>query len=220
MPVLTICSLKGGTGKSTIALNLASALSTSERQALVIDVDPQGTVAEWQKISKQEEPTIMVHAIADLHEQIHKAGPAFGLFIIIDTPPASAEAIRSAIMAADRLILPVTPGMADVWSTEKLLEMYHEAKRYKPALEARLLINRVDYRTKLGQTFRAFLVDRFGLDMADNLDLDIFKTEITSRAAFSKAYILGLTIDNYEPTGKGATEFKRLAKEVLSWQGN
>ena len=218
MPVITICSLKGGTGKSTIALSLGSALSTRERKVLVIDCDPQGTVSEWQKTRKQEEPTIMVQAIAGLHEQIHKTGPVYGFSVIVDTPPASAEATRSAVMAADKLILPVTPGMPDVWSTEKLLEIYQEAKRYKPTLEARLLINKVDRRTKLGRTFRAFLVDRFGLDVTNNFDLDVFKTEITSSIVFSKAYIQGLTIDNYQPRSKGAAEFKRLTKEVLSWR--
>lgn len=210
MPVITICSLKGGTGKSTIALNLASVLSTRRRKVLVIDADPQGTVSEWADTSQQDEPTVLVSPRADIHQQIDKARTAFP-WTLIDTPPASTEETRSAIMAADRLILPVTPGVPDVRSTAKFLELYQRALQYKPDLEARLLINRVDRRTKLGRTIRLYLERKF-------VNLKIFDTEISQLTAFGAAYIAGQTIDNYQPKNKGTMELNRLAKEVLSWQ--
>ena len=58
--VIAVVSGKGGTGKSTITLNLAGVLSTGNQRVFVVDADPQGSIARWAKISKQKEPTILV----------------------------------------------------------------------------------------------------------------------------------------------------------------
>ena len=67
LPVIAICSLKGGTGKSTIALNLGSILSEEKRKVLVLDADPNGSIANWQEIRKQDKPEILVEPRPVIH---------------------------------------------------------------------------------------------------------------------------------------------------------
>ena len=205
--VIAVCSLKGGTGKSTVALNLAGILSTRKRKVLLIDADPQGSIAKWQEDSEQEDPTILVEPQAVIHENIDKVRDQFDL-VIIDAPPFRGEQVFSILNAADCWLIPVVPGITDVWSTRQMIQAYQLEKERRPEFEARLLISRVDRRTRLGREFRGYL---------QRMGVPVFKTEIAQRVAVGEAWLAGLTIDRYDPTSPSADDFKRLAQEVLQW---
>ena len=209
MPVIAICSLKGGTGKSTIALNLGSILSEEKRKVLVLDADPNGSIANWQEIRKQDKPEILVEPKPVIHidKRIEVESRKFDI-VIIDTPPYASERVRTAINAANRLIIPIVPGVMDLWRIERLLKMYRRAKSFKPRLDARLLISRMDRRTRVGRELRRNI---------ENIGLELFNTEIVERVVYGKAWIAGITADKLDPGGLGAKDFKRLAREVLNW---
>ena len=209
MPVIAICSLKGGTGKSTIALNLGSILSEQKHKVLVFDADPNGSIAHWQEIRKQDKPEILVEPKPVIHidKRIELEARKFDI-VIIDTPPYASERVRAAINAADRLLIPIVPGVMDIWRIGRLLDMYRSTQSFKPGLDARLLISRVDKRTRVGREFRRNI---------EGIGPTVLNTEIMERVIYDKVWPAGLTVDKLEPDGPGAEDFKKLAREVLDW---
>ena len=132
--VIAVVSSKGGTGKSTITLNLASMLSSNNQSVLVIDADPQGSIAHWSKIRKQEGPSVLVHPSPVYKKKVKKSSKKFDI-ILFDSPPTFKKRVREVIKSADKLIIPVTPGLADLWSTERLVDIYLEEKEYQLGLD-------------------------------------------------------------------------------------
>ena len=205
--ILAVLSTKGGTGKSTVALNLTGALSRANHKVLLIDADPQGSIARWAKEGRQDSLDVLVHPDPVAEKKVQKKGKKYDL-VIFDSPPTFKKRVQAVLQAADRLIIPVTPGMADVWSTARLIDMYLDVKEKRPNLDARLLINRVDRRTRLGREFRGVL---------ERLSIPIFLTEIPQRAAYGEAWLKGMTVDRLAPKGAAAQDFRRLSREVLQW---
>lgn len=205
--ILAVASTKGGTGKSTVALNLAGELAHSRHRVLVVDADPQGSIARWDKIRSQDEPDIMVHPSPVVDKKVQKQGKKYDL-VLFDAPPTFKKRMKAVLEVSDRLIIPVTPGMADFWSTGMLIDMYLAEKKRRPAIDARLLINRVDRRTRQGREFRNVL---------KQLSIPIFLTEIPQRVAFGETWRQGKTIDRIEPGGRAAHDISSLSREVLRW---
>ena len=205
--ILAVLSAKGGTGKSTIALNLSGVLASQNQRVLLIDADPQGSVARWSKTTKQKYPDVMVHPSPIIKKDAKKAGKKYDL-TIFDSPPTFKRRMRCLIRASDLILIPVSPGVTDLWSTRKLVEIYLEEKEKRPSLEARLLINRIDRRTKIGREFRSNL---------EKLSIPVFITEIPQRVVYPEAWQSGVTVDRLQSNSTGMKDFQKLAAEVLIW---
>ncbi len=205
--ILAVLSAKGGTGKSTIALNLAGVLTSENKHVLLIDADPQGSVARWSKITKQKYPDILVHPSPVVKKDVKKAGKNYDL-TIFDSPPTFKRRMRFLMKVSDLILIPVSPGVTDLWSTRKLVNIFLETKEKRPSLEARLLINRIDRRTKIGRNFRSRL---------EKLSIPIFVTEIPQRVVYPEAWQAGVTIDQIQQNQSGFEDFQNLASEVSIW---
>lgn len=205
--ILALASTKGGTGKSTITLNLAGELARTNHKVLVVDADPQGSIANWSKRRNQDAPDVMVHPSPVVDKKVQKKNKKYDI-VLFDAPPTFKKRMKAVIESSDRLIIPVTPGMADFWSTGMLIDMYLAEKERRPEFDARLLINRVDRRTRQGREFRHVL---------EQLSIPIFLTEIPQRVAFGESWMQGKTVDQLEPRGRAAQDIKNLSREVLRW---
>lgn len=205
--VIAVVSVKGGTGKSTVALNLAGTLASRYRRVVVVDADPQGSIAHWASIRRQDDPPVLVETSPLSDESIRTLTLNYDL-ILFDSPPTFKKRMKAVIQAADRLIIPVSPGIADVWSTQKLLDLYRTEKEKRPRLDARLLISRIDRRTRIGREFRATL---------EKLSIPIFISEIPQRAVYNEAWREGMTVGMLQPHGDGAHDFEKLADETIRW---
>ena len=205
--IIAVVSAKGGTGKSTITLNLAGILCSLNQKVLVVDADPQGSIAQWSEKTAQKEPEVLVEASPADNKKLGKIAKKYD-YVLFDTPPTFRKRIRTIMSLADMLIVPVCPGMADLWSTEKLLEVFFEEKKKKARLDARLLISRVDRRTRQGREFR---------NQLERLSIPIFMTEIPQRAVYNDVWLRCMTIDRLQPRGEGVKEIRSLAQEVMIW---
>jgi chromosome partitioning protein len=164
--IIAVGNLKGGTGKSTVAVNLACRLAESQTVAL-IDADPQGTAAAWLKDgeAKGMPPTLEVAArplSAEVGSDPWQAEMCarrehYGR-VVIDLPPQKGETFQAALQIADLLIVPVTPSAVDLHATAQALAVLHQIRGARGGRPACLLVpSKVDRRLAHGRKASASL---------------------------------------------------------------
>jgi chromosome partitioning protein len=150
--IIVVGNLKGGTGKTTIAVNLACTLADDGLTVSLLDVDPQATASDW---SRSGRLPIRVEAapLADGTASGRWLGRAAELasaadILVMDLPPVMVPAIASAIMIADLVLVPITPSAVDVAPTERVLGMIRNSRESRPDRKPKALLvpNKVDVR--------------------------------------------------------------------------
>lgn len=159
--VIASGNLKGGTGKTTIAVNLASALAVRGHRVLLMDVDPQGGASSWARAGQ-----LPVEVVRDPPASLHHPGSwpgrlgtlARGVELaILDLPPLAHAQLASALLIADLLLIPITPSALDADATREvvgLVEATREA-RHGDRPKALLVPNRVDHGGRYDDATRA-----------------------------------------------------------------
>ena len=139
--ITVIGNLKGGTGKSTVTFNLAVWLSSAETDVKVIDLDPQQTLTDVAELRLEERfvpPVLVKSGFLPNKKSLNEAEET-----LIDVGNSDMEAFTQAISIADRVLIPVTPSQADVWSTQRFVQLVHTISQGElPEMVA--LINRAD----------------------------------------------------------------------------
>jgi len=181
LPVIVcFCSLKGGAGKTTLATHLAAAISQLERRVLLVDADPQASASDWAAARNEaHKPPFSVIGLArdTLHRDLPDIARGFD-HVVIDTPPRIAAIARSAILAADLILIPVQPSSYDVWAASETIEVVKEATVFKPELKAALVINRRVTNTAIGRDVEAAL---------DAFPFPVLPKKIAQRVAFAES---------------------------------
>jgi chromosome partitioning protein len=202
--VISLVNQKGGVGKTTIAVNLASCLSGKGDRLILIDADPQGSVLQWQTAGDSS-------AFDVIHHAKPLSGPDLKALVrgyqhaVIDAPPALGEIIRSTLMNSELVIVPIGPSPLDIWSSKETLSLIQQVGRRRRRMKAKLLICRKIARTRVGREAR---------EAMETYDLDVFDTEISQRIAYVEAMISGLSVLEYAPRSEAAGEIRRLCEEV------
>ena len=197
--IIAVGNLKGGTGKSTVAVNLACRLAES-RAVMLVDADPQGSATAWLKGGEAEG---MPRALAVLPEPLDAmsgSGPwqarmwarrqRYGR-IVIDLPPQKGEAFEAALRVADLLIVPVTPSAVDLHASAQALAVLHRLREVRNGRPACLLVpSKVDRRLAQGRKAGA-LLERLGCEVASALAQRAAHVEAFSAAAWIGAHAPG-----------------------------
>lgn len=196
MQTIAIISQKGGTGKTTMALNMAVASEQSGQPAVIVDLDPQASAKAWHD-SREDDAPVVISAHASRLDDVLSAAKANGAGLtIIDTAPHSeGDALKSA-RAADLILIPCRPAILDLRAIASTKELADLAKT--PAVA---VINAAPPRGHLADE-AAEAIRGYGLDVAP--------VTIAQRAAFVHSLTLGKTALEYEPDGKAAQEVKAL----------
>lgn len=200
--ITIIGSLKGGSGKSTLTFNLAVWLALAEVEVLLVDADPQATLTDVIAVREEEgfAPRLRVSDRRALTpEALGAAGET-----LIDVGTSDMEGMRLALSLCDRVVVPVPPSQADIWSTQRYLQLIASIERERP-LEIIGFINRGDTHHAVQETNEtaAALVALPGIRF--------IKPRLSQRTIFRRSFSEGLAVFELESRGKAAREFMGLA---------
>lgn len=120
LKIIAVNNEKGGSGKTTISVSLATALSEDGAKVLLLDTDTQGTASEWAKVRGIDVP--LVHAIdpSALTKTLKKIKAAEPDYVVIDTPPSRhPDDVEPAIRQADLVLVPLSMSFFDAKASLK-----------------------------------------------------------------------------------------------------
>jgi len=205
MSIIAVVGNKGGVGKTTLSLNVATALNKRGRTA-VIDADPQRSSLQWRAFSESDAVSVY-EADEDLGSQAKELIQDYEQ-VVIDCPPSVyAPQTHKALIASHRAIVPVQPSPMDLWATVHILEAVEKARETNTELKPLLVINQLEPRMMLSKIVRE-AVSEIGIPVAD--------TMIRRRAIFKSSAMEGKSIYDVGRRGDAAIEeIERLIQEIL-----
>jgi len=204
--IISLLNQKGGVGKTTLSIHVATALAQRGSRVLLVDADPQHSALDWQE-ARQSDPLIPVVGLPtkDLHRQIKAHVPNYD-HIIIDGPPRVNELARAAIIASDLVLIPITPSPYDVWAANEIVTLLNEARVYKD-VKAAFVVSRKIVGTAIGRDVAGALAE---------YAIPVLNAGISQRVGFAESAASGSTVLELEPKGQAAAEINALVDEVLS----
>ncbi|MCC5661736.1 AAA family ATPase [Nostoc sp. XA010] len=203
--VIAILNQKGGSGKTTIATNLAHALKRDNYTVLLIDSDPQGSARDWNEASSGNIIPVVGLDRETLAKDLQAISQGYD-WIVIDGAPQIAKLSAAAVKAADLVLIPVQPSPYDIWACADLVDIIaarREVTNGKP--KAAFVISRAIKNTKLSGEINQALSD-YGLP--------VLKAGTTQRVVYPTTAAEGLTVFS-DPSSDAAREINTLKKEVL-----
>ena len=209
--VIAVGNLKGGTGKSTIAVNLACALAADGAAVTLVDADGQATASDWNAggglpVAVESWP---LGSERDAQAWVGRvlALKASTTHVVVDLPPQVGSGIASALLIADLLLIPVTPSGVDLRATGKALDLLRRARALRGGVKPACMLvpSRVDRRTAVGRRIQHAL-ERFGLQVGPG---------IRQRAAHVEAFAAGAWIGAHAPSSPACLELRLLKDRVL-----
>ncbi len=219
MPVFAVLQEKGGSGRTTLATNLAAVAHLEGRRSLVIDMDTQGSAFEWGLQREEGSPlsaVVVIRATAEPRggkgkpltaTKLAEMGRGYDA-VFLDGPPRLDDITLAAAVAADVVVMPVQPGPYDLWaagSTIALLDTADaiRAQLGKPAVRRCFVINRANIRETLTTDARAELEDAGEVAGV-----------VGQRAVFRKSAARGEAVASVEPRGAAALEIRRVWRAI------
>lgn len=201
---MAILNQKGGSGKTTLATNIAHALKLSGERVLLVDADPQGSARDWN--AANEGKLLSVVGLDRETLPVDLKGIESGYdWIVIDGAPQVAKLSAAAIRAADVVIIPVQPSPYDVWSTADLVELIkarQEVTGGKP--KAVFLVSRAIRNSKLSREVGEAL---------QGYGLPTLKAGTTQRVIYPTTASHGLTVMS-DPDCEAAMEIMAIVREI------
>lgn len=195
MKAIAFVTQKGGSGKSTLCINLAVAAQEAGASVCILEMDRQATVSDWVEHRKSDSPEVAQIDATQLDEVMEGLKGSDYDYVFIDTPGVDSPGALSAMRAADLCIIPCRPTPADL-------------RAFKPTLAA---IYRLEKRFAfvLNQTPpRSYRVR----DAADGLAVlgVLPDVNIVARNDYQDAIGVGQGVTEFKPGGQAADEIRRL----------
>jgi chromosome partitioning protein len=206
--ILAVLNQKGGTGKTTVAIHLGMAWVRSGARVVVLDADPQGSALDWAEARADSTPALPVLGLPKptLHREVPALAESYD-HVVIDGPPQVEAIVKSAMMAADVVVIPVQPSGVDVWGARQIIARLVEARIVRPELKAAFALNR-----KASKTF----LSRAVLDALADYEVPVLASALGQRVTFAETIGTGRTVFDVAPAGIASAEATALATEVLS----
>jgi chromosome partitioning protein len=207
MSIVAVVGNKGGTGKTTLSLNLAAGLAR-RGSVVIVDADPQQSAYQWRLIGDDNVglPSVvaaafgldkMIQALRDVHEHV-----------VIDCPPSiKAPQTEQALRLADHALIPLQPSPMDLWATSHIARIIEKLRPENPGLRALLVMSQMEPRTTLS---------RLMPDAVSELDLPVARTSLQRRSIHRLCVLEGRSVFQTGRRGAAAAaEINELIAEIF-----
>ena len=203
--VITVAQQKGGSGKTTLTVNLAVGLAVRGQKVAIVDTDPQGSLGRW-FMARREMMTdpgmeFSTSSAWGVEYEAGKLADAYD-FVLVDTPPKADSDLRPALRKAALVLVPVATSHVDLWATESVLDLARRANT--PAL---LVLTRTRIGTKLGAKIA---------EDAAKIDAGLAKITMANRVLYAETLGRGQGVQDAAPKGPAAAEVAALTQEILA----
>lgn len=206
--VISVTNMKGGVGKSTVTQNLAVCFAHKGYKTCIVDTDYElQTSTKWAAERPDDLPAVPTFAVKndELSKRVVALKKDFD-YVIIDGTPALFELSTRAIILSDVVILPILPSIADIWTLEKFMSGYEEARSAKESMGATVtayvLLNKFNENLNL---------DKEAVEVLKGFDIPVLASTLATRIAYREVM----------PQGRGVIEYRdKKAKEEMTSLAN
>jgi chromosome partitioning protein len=209
MTIYAVVNTKGGVGKTTTAVHVATMLARNDK-TLLIDGDPQASAASWAAWRRDTEYQPSPTTTCLLGKAILNEGKGLAagfVHTVVDAGGRDSAGLRAALLLAQFAIIPIGASNLDAAAMTDLLEIVELAKEYNPALDVRVLLTRVDPRTKDTGEMLEFLQEQ---------KLNVLATRVCERVAYRRAIGEGAIVRELGKDAQAIAEMEALLKEVTA----
>lgn len=208
--IFAIGNLKGGVGKTTLAVNLAVAYAQAQRDVLLIDAEGTSLAFTNLRTNLKGNPGYTAVGLqgAAIRTQVRQLAPKYSDIIIDIGGEDATGSLRAAFTVADVVLIPVKPRSFDLWRTEETVEIVNEARQINENLRAIAVLNEADAQGQDNQATLDQLAILKGLEVAP--------VTIGRRKAFSNAAAEGLSVLEYRADPKASEEMRQLVGFLIN----
>ncbi|WLP95925.1 ParA family partition ATPase [Psychrobacter sp. M13] len=208
MKVIAVLNQKGGSGKTTIATQLARGLQLQGHSVLLVDSDQQGSARDWRAVDEDNPVPVIGLDRPTLDKDLKNVSDKE--YVVIDGSPQATSLALSAIKAADFVLIPVQPSPYDVWATSDLVDLVKQRIEMTDGkLKAAFVVSRAIQNTNIGKEVASVLLE-YGLP--------VLNSRIMQRVSYPNSASLGKTVFDTESANSNAVqEMTALVNEVKTF---
>lgn len=207
--IISILNQKGGVGKTTLSIHIASTLALAGFSVLLIDADQQRSALDWAAMREQEPlfPVVGISTTA-LHKDIKLMKDKYD-YIIIDGPPRVYDVAKSVIVASDLVVIPIQPSPYDVWAAKEIIDLVDDVKTTLHGMK------RIRSAFAVNRKIPNSVIGRDVVEALEQYKTKVFDTHICQRLTYAETAALGTTAIEADPESVAGKEIKKLVEEII-----